>query len=414
MAQLPKRSRADYIGQISRDTIRLLDAGATPTEIMTEAVRIGVPKPDYGPGHELANAADCLALAEATKGDARALPLVQGLAGVSETTRDRPPSALPLAQRHTPLPGAIEAEDVDAAMGAVVAAIEDDRPISHLRSRFIEAAASHHLSYGHGAIYVQKKFELLEQIGWDKALSVLPHLAETVAYSTREDTLPYMARFMRSLAEVDLEELALRTGRPPAAWSPSRLANELLDTTEEPTRLAAAAIGEVDVEGLLDGLAIALSRRLLRYDTDLEFANENFGWLDITHGLTYTNAARWAWRAHPGPDTARLALFAAWLVYDTGRVERRLGVTDGPAPAEVPSVGQLITQALDGRAGSFIVAAHLVKTAIAAAREAEITGSDLPLLAAARFLAGPRRERFVARNVAESLDFIRSGRPPRR
>ena len=42
----------------------------------------------------------------------------------------------------------------------------------------------------------------------------------------------------------------------------------------------------------------------------------------------------------------------------------------------------------------------------AAIEEAEATGSDLPLLATTRYLAAPRLERFVSRNVTESLDFV--------
>jgi hypothetical protein len=148
-------------------------------------------------------------------------------------------------------------------------------------------------------------------------------------------------------------------------------------------------------------------------------------------------------------------LFATWLLFDTGRSERRRR-----AIAEARSLDQLVEElpsrsnggggvsgelasavayrdagravslalandrstvsaaladaALADRAGSFIVMAHLIKTSEAAGREAAATGSPLPLAATARFLASPRLERFVARNVTESIDFVRSGRPPRR
>jgi hypothetical protein len=43
------------------------------------------------------------------------------------------------------------------------------------------------------------------------------------------------------------------------------------------------------------------------------------------------------------------------------------------------------------------------------------TGSRLPrAAAAARFLAAPRLERFVARSVDQALGVVRTGRPPRR
>jgi len=55
-----------------------------------------------------------------------------------------------------------------------------------------------------------------------------------------------------------------------------------------------------------------------------------------------------------------------------------------------------------------------VKAAEAARREAGRRATALPLAGAARYLASPRRERFVARNVADSLGFLRTGRPPPR
>ena len=185
-------------------------------------------------------------------------------------------------------------------------------------------------------------------------------------------------------------------------------------------------------------MTIAVSRRLLRYDVDLEFAHDDgFGWLDITHGLTTARAARWAWRAHPSAATVRQALWAVWLCHDTGRAERRHGIADetdvtpvagdvetlirrGDVEAALGAVRAagtgahrvLVDAALADRAGSFIVMAHLIKLTKAAIEESLATGSDLPVLAATRLLAAPRAERFVTGAVTESLAFVRTGRPP--
>ncbi|MEL7208009.1 MAG: hypothetical protein AAGK32_07205 [Actinomycetota bacterium] len=159
---------------------------------------------------------------------------------------------------------------------------------------------------------------------------------------------------------------------------------------------------------------------MLRYDPDLEQqADSTFGWLDITHGLTHARAARWAWANQPGPHAARIALHAIWLLFDTGRHERRQGIAEPPPPADPAPIDDpqavaaaLLGEAMDDEAGSFIVVAHLVKTAVAALEETLATGSDVPLQATARLLREQRRERFVARAVAESIRFVRTGRPP--
>ena len=60
------------------------------------------------------------------------------------------------------------------------------------------------------------------------------------------------------------------------------------------TASVAALRAGAGIDGLLDAVVLAVSERMLRYDTagEFDFADD-FGWLDITHGLTYANAARW-------------------------------------------------------------------------------------------------------------------------
>ena len=380
-------------------------------------------------------------------GTDRVLPLVQAITGISETTRDRPARVVPAprADRDTvdhDIADAIAAEDVDAAMAAVAGALAAGVPLATIRSRFIHAASSHHYDYGHGAIYTQKTFEVIDRIGSQHALDLLPHLAATLAWGTREDTLPYMRKAQRTIAAADLSAMAAAPDRRATGWQPDGLVTALLDDHDAPMAACIAVVLDgAGVEGLLDAVSLAASQRLLRHDLDVEFDHdEPFGWLDITHALTYSNSARWAWQVDPGPHTARLALYAAWLAHDSGRSERHRGgavtPTWQPAEADIRRAvqrfdsdtavsaalagtiddvhDQLTRAALDDRSGAFIVVAHLVKTAHAAAAEARATGSMLPLAGAARFIAAPRMERFVAAAVAESIDFVTTGHPPRR
>ena len=432
----------DYRGQIARDTTRLLLNGATPAELIAAGICIGAPKADYGIGHETAMAADCLALAEARAGHDRVLPIVEALTGISETTRDRPARVVPAARPDLDIADAIAAEDVEGAMAAVAGAVADGREPAAVRSRFIHAASSHHYDYGHGAIYTQKAFELLERIGWQHAPDVLPHLAAALAWGTREDTLPYMRKAQRTIDDADLDVLVAAPDRHTTGWQYDDLVAALLDEHDAPMAACITAVtAGAGIDGLLDAVSITASHRLLRHSLDVEFDHdEPFGWLDITHALTYANAARWAWRHDPGPHTVRLALYAAWLAHDSGRAERRHGNATTPVwtpePGDIRTAVQrydpdtavaaalagtvddvhdaLIRAALDDRSGAFIVVAHLVKTAHAAADEARSTGSMLPLAGAARFIAAPRVERFVAASVSEAIDFVTTGRPPRR
>jgi nitrite reductase/ring-hydroxylating ferredoxin subunit len=434
-----------YVGQISRDVVRLLRADEDPAQLVWEAVAWGAPRAEFGFGHALASAADCLALVDRYDGDSRALPVVQAIAGITEVERRRPlrPAPEPLATLPD-RPGEVyrtlveqgwdRADDAEALLRG---AIEAGTGADELRGWFLGSVADHHLGYGHGAIYVQKAFELLDRLGWDRAPTVLPHLVVAHLAMTREDRLPYMRPFVKALAEVDLGALA--EAQPDPAWEDDGSLRAALlggrPAVVVPAVVRAAHEG-AGIDGVIGTVSTAVAERMLRYDPAVEGDHHSdFGWLDITHGLTYASAARWAWRASPGADTAKLVLWTAFLAGYSGR-RGFVAVDDAPLDAEgtdlaaaiaggryddsaraalagdpVDVGAALVHAALDDHAGSFIVAAHAVKTTGAAISEAAVTGSNLPLAATARFVAAPRKERFVTGNVVRSIDFL-SGRGP--
>lgn len=431
----------NYVGQLARDTVRLLHANASPDDIIWAGVAASSPRLDWGVSHGTAMAADCLTMSDLFEGDDKALALVQGLSGMAEDTRDRPAWDLPEPDASIDLEAAIEAEDVQGSLAAMLGQLEAGVSLQGMRERLIEVTSRHHVGYGHGTIYMQKTFELLERVGWERAHDLLPWQIMTPVLGTREDLLPYMRKARASIDATDLGALAAAPDRHATGWTDEnhRLRNIILDAPEAAIDEAAAAVrAGAGIEGLLDVVTLAVSERMLRYDPAIDF---DFGWLDITHGLTHSRAARWAWRHHPSPAAARIALHAVFLAHDTGRGERwelhpvepaqldprpgdvEAAVLDGRpddavahALAGDPSeVGPALVRAsLADRSTSMIVTAHVIKLTQAAREEAEFTGSPLPLAAAARYAAAPRLERFVARNVAEAQAFVRTGRPPKR
>ena len=430
----------DYVGQVSRDVVRLLRASTDPGELIWEAVAYGAPRAEFGWGHAIASATDCLAMLDLYQGDQRALPVVQGIAGIAESERGRPPRRLPTPVAVPPVrPGAafrdaVEAEDIETAQSLVLGAVEAGLTADDIRPWFTRVVSDHHLSYGHGAIYSQKAFQLLERLGWDRAATVLPHLVPTLVYGTREDLLPYMRPFMKHLAGVDLARLAEVEEADDWSDDGALVAAMLGRDRHAPLTAAVVALeAGAGVDRLLDAVVTAVSRRLLRYDVAGEFVFEDdFGWLDITHGLTYANATRWHHHHTPGPEAVRLALFCVFLAFWTGRHEwhTSVGVEVAPDPrhgdltractdrdpdaavgialhGDVPAAAAGLQRSalLDG-ATAFIVHAHGIKTARAAAEEATNRATHLPLAATARFLAAPRLERFVAATVTRSIDFV--------
>ena len=115
--------------------------------------------------------------------------------------------------RLTTFRAAVESERTADAQALVLAAIERGDTADELRRWFTAVVSDHLLSYGHGAIYAQKAFELLAMIGWERAATVLPHLVPTLVYGTREDKLPYMRPFVRGLESLDLAIARRRADR---------------------------------------------------------------------------------------------------------------------------------------------------------------------------------------------------------
>ena len=423
-ASLRRGIERDYRGQIARDTVRLLKASTNPGELVWEAVAHGAPRAEFGWGHAIASATDCLSMIDLYEGDQRALPVVQGITGIAEVERGRPVRELPSpdtsdAATEPAFRAAVEAEDVAAAQSIVLAAVERGDIAADLEPWFAGVIADHHLSYGHGAIYSQKAFELLDMIGWDRAQTVLPHLVPTLVYGTREDKLPYMRPFMKALVGLDLDALAATT--PVDGWSDDGALVAALLGNARTAPVAATAVALRDgagVDGVLDSVVAAVGERMLRYDVAGEFDfHDDFGWLDITHGLTYANAARWhhgqsvARGAGTRPEHVRLALFTAFQAQWTGRHEWHTKVGERveiePVSTDLVEYGNALQRdsMLDGTT-AFIVHAHAVKTSRAASLEALRLDSSLPLDATARFMAAPKLERFVAATVTRSIDFL--------
>jgi hypothetical protein len=268
-------------------------------------------------------------------------------------------------------------------------------------------------------------------------------LVPEITWSTRYDKLPYMRRFLGAwdASEIDLEAL-VRMPRNGASWDAAAYRRAMLDGSPEDTfdALRNGLEAGVAVERLIDETSRAAAERLGRFDIDIDLDDTNeWGWLDVTHTLTYTDALRWAWATDPSPEVLRGVLHAAWFVQWTGRLDAR---SPGPVPSASPTNDaddvfrsiverdpakavalvngyegprEPLEQAL-GRAAAEdhsvapIMVAHTVKTAQAAIMESRSLGGDHgnrePMAAAARFLASPKRERFVYQATLEAVAFV--------
>ena len=441
-------------GRLARDTMRLRAIGTPLTEVVRTGVSYGATRAEYGWNHSLATLADCLTMTSALEGPLCALPVIQGLATVSRTEVRRPPRPRP-----DPADVAREYGSAAAGLAAFPALIDDERgdeaeallrgllvagvSPGEIRHAFLTAITNHFLGYGHPMIYCQKAFELLTRIGWSEADTVLAPLVPAITWSTRYDRLPYMRRFLRAWREADpagpLPVVPASAGPDttvPAAVS-AGLRQVLLDGMPEDAvaGVMGAVRGGVPVPRIIDVIASVAASRLGRFDIDSDTDDtKDAGWLDVTHTLTYVNALRWAWSADPSPAVLRGVLHAAWFVQWTSKFDAQ-GQPSPVGPHVVsdadevlrairkrdPDQAVALVKGYDGPAAALetalthaaaednstasIMVAHAVKTTTAAIAESR-AGGRAPLAAAARFLAAPKRERFVYQATLEAIDFI--------
>ena len=439
---------AQYNGQIARDSLRLLQAGATPVDVIWQAVARTAPRTEFGWNHALALTTDCITAAAELLGDECLTPVAQAVAGLAESELRRPERPRPQPRVGGPIGDdgfaefrrLVETEQADEADALLTGALIGGLSREEAARWLIQPSCDHHLAFGHGAIYTQKAFEMLDAVGWEHAPLLLGHVVMMHVNSTREDKLPYMRPFLRSLQAAGLHERWQRELNPD--WAGREQLVDVLLGTDQRAAVAAAATALDEgsgIPGVLDAVSIAAAERMLRHDLAHEQHPDvtGYGWLDITHSLTYANAARWAWTADPGEDTARLAFYTVFHVVDGGRyatASATLTVAEAGRPlGEAMAVGSpdeavaaafaepvdavaeaLVRGSLDDRAGALIVVAHHIKTARAAIRESAITGSRLQMAAAARFIAAPARQRFVAQDVMRARHFLTNGSPPPR
>jgi len=441
-------------GRLARDTMRLNAIGMPLADVVRTGVTYGASRAEYGWNHSLATLADCLTMASAFEGPLSTLPVIQGLATVSRTEVRRPPRPQPdpadvvgeygsVADGLAAFPALVDDERGDEAEALLRGLLAAGVSAAEVRHAFLSAITDHFLGYGHPMIYCQKAFELLDRIGWSEADTVLAPLVPAITWSTRYDRLPYMRRFLKAWRETELADSVAVASLPAGAdkQTPAPVNRELRQVLidgmpEDAVAGVMAAIRDgVPVPKIIDVIASVAATRLGRFDIDSDTDDtKDAGWLDVTHTLTYTNALRWAWSVDPGPQVLRGVLHSAWFVQWTSKFDARkqpppvaphrgsdagailsairkrdpdqsvalVKGYDGPA---APLRTALTQAAAEDNSTASIMVAHAVKTTTAAIAESRAAG-PAPLAAAARFLAAPKRERFVYQATLDAIDFI--------
>ena len=400
----------DY-GRIGRELARLGAAGAEAHAGVEAAIVWTHDRLEFGTTHAFAGAADWLAERERWSGHAE-----EQLACLAEAVDHMALDAL----RHPVVPfakpaerwdeqtfaKAVEGQRAPEAEALVAAAFEAASDLAQLDGALAAAALAHYNDFGHALIYVHKSLELAERVGRDAERALGLALGRQLCFTTREDLLPEFRGYAEALAVLP----------HPSAHAADRVRLEppFGQSTHETWKWLAAALAEAPLDAVFDALVEALARNLLHFDTDFERATkarvqDNVGWLDFTHGLTFGEAVRSMAARRPElvrPGLLQMACFV-------GRNRPYVDLALDERPFQIEDEHQFLEELrhlrLDHGLRDPIFSVHVLKTSIAVERLLEQASPSCrrALLAALnRFVHAPIKQKHPLRFAHQALDLI--------
>lgn len=257
----------------------------------------------------------------------KVLALYQGLLHVSSETSSSAPR-IPLTRLDTETHSLeqlktwfryfIEVRNADGAERTILTAISQGATPAQICDMMVAAATDHfYRDGGHTLDFINKAFELLERIGWEKADEVIPTLVGMLASSSRAeeqnrwrspiDFVPVLRGIFDEL------EAVIESGKG-KQWHGSEALTETLlgDNPLETIDALKAAFQEgATLTELTQTLASAAALRIARFHTKNEFGD----WIAVLHTYTYANALHQCAKRAPSVEIARGIFHGAMAIY---------------------------------------------------------------------------------------------------
>jgi nitrite reductase/ring-hydroxylating ferredoxin subunit len=421
---------------LAKATIALLESDRSGVEAFRAGLDFGVARRGGGWFRGLTTLSCFMNLAPRLDPVDRAAALYHGLAEVAADSAGGAPHFL-----LDPLPGRtadparlalwfrrfIEVRDAEGAERVLVSAVRAGASPTELAEMLFAAATDHrYLDGGHTLDFINKALEALDLAGWDRAEPVLASLPAQLAGAERMEEANAWRNpvDLVTLLEDSFTRLpeALAVGAPRRGGWGGRGAVVAAVLGDEP-----AASLEVLLTGLAEGaseaelasaVSFAAATRIARFPTSNEFGD----WDTALHTFTFANAVEHGLRRSPSPELLRGVLDAAMSVH----LDRFLNVPAAKLPQPEPGADpdallETLPRLLDQQqqvdeagtlVASFLAAGgdrtrlvaalgaalirenrnfHTIQCVEAAIRQHELLrethDADLPLIAAARYLA---------------------------
>jgi nitrite reductase/ring-hydroxylating ferredoxin subunit len=325
---------------VAKAVIGLDDAGvdeAVPVSIGTE---FGTHYRQAGWGRGLTTLGVMTELLDALRPEDRRRALYVGLTEVADDCSGEPPFFVqdPLSNEAVPAGRLtdwfrenIEVRDADGAERVLRAAIRADLSESAIAGMLVGAATDHlYLDTGHRLDFINKAFEVLDHVGYERADDVLPSLVPGLASASRaEENASWrqpvdVAELCFDAAEELPDLVAAGEGQ---RWTePDGFVDVLLG--DDPHAIM-DAVTDAIAEGatarqLAERVAYAGARRIAQFGTSNEFTD----WNTVHHTYTYANAVHGLSGRTDAPEVYRGVFDVGVKVY----LDRFLNTPPTPLP----------------------------------------------------------------------------------
>ena len=395
--------------RLAREIARIMRLGVDPTIAVTEAIEQSHDKLEFGWTHAYAGAADWLELYHEHAGEpeSQLICLLESVGHMSDDT---------LRQSTYPYPDgtddwdesvfihAVEDEDETRAIRLTRGAVATRDAFGTMERGLAHAALAHYADFGHALIYVLKAGALIRRLGQDIAEPILISLVRSLVSAFREDLIPEFRAYSEALKSFGSK----RNGSVPSPEDYALLnANKAVMHTAEH-----GAAPPLDVfRSLLAANALNMVRFDLRHLEDLDQPyGGDFGWLDLTHGLTFAEAVLAICSNYPELWPSGLLQMACFSGRNIAHQDESVNPEDWMVTERSAFFSRVYGRLFDHGYDRYIVSTHLVKTTLSvrsllASPETGYSG-ELALAALNRLLQSPIRRKMVRRTARQAMRFV--------
>lgn len=409
MMQLREAFEDNDYQRMARELARLSQAGVDPIQSIVSAIYWSHDRLEYGWSHAYAATADWLLLYDEDAGEPeqQLVCLLECVAHMADDTlrmETYPFGEVSRAYEEQRFVDAIEREDEATAVACMRGAIQERLPFEDIERGLTRAALAHYNDFGHSLIYVSKAGRLIARLGSDVAEPLLLSLTRSLIYARREDRIPEFRRYAETLEA---------WGQGGGAGTPDMQAWRKLGINK--ALALTASFSDAPVEQLYAALLGASAGNMLAYDLQQQNKvnipiSDNIGWLDFTHGITFSSAVRMQCQKFPELWPAGLLQISCFLGRNASFTESQPDLESWRADDVDAFFAHAVAELHDHNCTEFIVSAHLIKTVLAARIEAQEHGStDLATYLAAainRFLGSPLKRKQARRTAHQAMKFV--------